>query len=281
MHTELIQNLQQIMKPDSFRDFMQNVAVYCAVEEVRSLGFDDAEIKRMRREHYNANAAKVGQAWWDDDDEDEDDSKWEYESVDGHVKIFIEGPIDSWFGVDAPAIVRKLRTEEEIKSIHMDLASPGGFVSEALTLYHELKAQQRTGVPITTESRGVVASAATDLFVTGSTRIATQHSMFMVHAPWAFAILIGNKWDMKRGYKKIMTSFDVFTQNGIDILADNIEGLEKSTVEGWFKQGDKWFNETQALEQGLATEVADQPASDDAEEEEEEDGGRDGRASSR
>ena len=265
MLSGLIQHLRDMLKPESYREFMQNVSVYCPVEEVRTLGFEDEEIKKLRREHYNANAAKVGHAWWDDDDDgDDDDNKWEYESVDGHVKIFIEGPIDSWFGVDAPAIVRKLRNEDEIKSIHTDIASPGGYVTESLTLYHELKAQQRKGVPITTESRGVVASAATDLFVAGDTRVATQHSMFMVHAPWAFAFLIGNKWDMKRGYKKLMTSFDVFTQNAVDILADNIEGLEKKTVEGWFKQGDKWFNETQALEHGLATEVADQVASDDA-----------------
>ena len=269
MPREFIQNLKKIMKAEAFDDFMQNIAAYCSLEEVRSLGLDDKEIKKLRKKQYNANVAKVGQKWFDEDD-DEDDGDWEYQNNDGHIKIFIEGPIDSWFGVDAPAIVRKLRDEKEIRSIHLDIASPGGFVSEALTLYHELKAQQRKGIPITTESRGVVASAACDLFVTGGTRIATQHSMFMIHAPWAFIFMVGNKWEMKRKFKAMMTSFDVFTQNAIDIIADNIDGLEKKTVEGWFKQGDKWMNENQALELGFATEIADQVASDDADPEPEE-----------
>ena len=262
MHEQLIQHLRKVLKADAFDDFMQNIAIYCSVEDVRGMGLKDDDIKKLRAKNYKANAARVNMKFWDDED-DFDMGEWEFTNDDGAIRIFIQGPIDSWFGVDAPDIVRKLRAAGTIKSIHIDIESPGGFVSEGLALYHELKAQQRKKVPITTETRGLVASAAMDIFVTGARRIATQHSMMMIHAPWAFIFMAGNMWDIETGYNGLMSSFKVFTQNGIDILADNVDGLEKSQVEAWFKTGDKWMDENEAVELGFATEVADVPESDD------------------
>ena len=262
MHEQLIQHLRSILKIDAFDSFMQNMALYCSVEDVRGMGLKDEDIKKLRAKNYKANAARANMKWWDEE-EDNDDGEWEFTNNDGAVRIFIQGPIDSWFGVDAPDIVRKLRAADTINSIHIDIESPGGFVSEGLALYHELKAQQRKKVPITTETRGLVASAAMDIFVAGNRRIATQHSMMMIHAPWAFIFMAGNMWDIEAGYNGLMNSFKVFTQNGIDILADNVDGLEKSRVEEWFKAGDKWMDENEAVEIGFATEVADVPESDD------------------
>ena len=96
--------------------------------------------------------------------------------------VRIAGPIDDLYGVDTRAIIEELDRVQPNK-LRLLIDSPGGYVDEGLALYTDLRARARNGVSVATETRGIVASAASVIFLAGDQRSLTPGSMVMIHPP--------------------------------------------------------------------------------------------------
>ena len=112
------------------------------------------------------------------------------------LTVRVQGPLDDWFGFDVRALISDL-DEAAPQSIHLLIESPGGFLSDGLALYNDLRARARSGVTVTAEARGVVASAAVLPFLAAETRTMTTGTELMVHNPWSLLLLAGTADDIE------------------------------------------------------------------------------------
>ena len=98
-------------------------------------------------------------------------------SQDGDEMVMrIQGPLDDWYGVSAKEIIAKL-DEANPKKLRLLIESPGGFVTEGLALYSDLRARTKAGTTIISEARGLVASAAILPFLAADTRYMGEGSI--------------------------------------------------------------------------------------------------------
>ena len=106
------------------------------------------------------------------------------------LTVRVQGPLDAWFGFDVRALIADL-DDADPQSIHLLIESPGGFLSDGLALYNDLRGRARNGVTVTAEARGVVASAAVLPFLAAETRTMTTGTELMVHNPFSLLLLAG------------------------------------------------------------------------------------------
>jgi ATP-dependent Clp protease protease subunit len=103
-------------------------------------------------------------------------------------KIIIEGVI----GYDVTVKdVRDALSEASSEDVVVNIASPGGAISEGLKIYNELKNYKGR---VDTHLTGTVASMATYIAMVGDKRTAENNAVFMIHNGWGFAV--GDHRDM-------------------------------------------------------------------------------------
>ncbi len=168
------------------------------------------------------------------------------------VTVRVQGPLDDWFGFDVRALIADL-DEADPHAIHLLIESPGGFLSDGLALYNDLRGRARNGVTVTTEARGVVASAAVLPFLAADTRTMTTGTELMVHNPWSFVLLAGNADQIDDEVRKVVTGLRASEQTYRDVLVERT-GASRQTVTTWLKD-ETWFAPADAMTGGLATAV--------------------------
>ena len=138
---------------------------------------------------------------------------------DGAVTVRIQGPLDWFFGFDYRALIRDL-DEAEPKSIRLLIESPGGFLSDGLALYADLRARVRDGVKVTAEARGVVASAAVLPFLAADERTMTTGTMLMIHDPWTLFIAAGTADEIEGWAEKSLNGLRAGEKSLRDIMTE-------------------------------------------------------------
>jgi len=108
-------------------------------------------------------------------------------------KILIEGII----GWDINAsFVRKLLDEANEEEITVEIASPGGFVYDGLTIFNLIKDYSRNVNKVTTKISGLAASMASYIAMAGDKVIAEDASVFVIHN--VQAIVVGDYREMEK-----------------------------------------------------------------------------------
>jgi len=107
---------------------------------------------------------------------------YELQDIDRIGRIAIWGQIN---GYTTPDLYQKFQQFKAagITKVKIFIMSPGGAVVDAFGAVDVIKRAQRNGMYITTSARGLVASAAIPIFVSGDWRIAGPNTVFMLHKP--------------------------------------------------------------------------------------------------
>ena len=176
---------------------------------------------------------------------------------DGAVTVRIQGPLDWFFGFDYRALIRDL-DEAEPKSIRLLIESLGGFLSDGLALYANLRARVRDGVKVTAEARGVVASAAVLPFLAADERTMTTGTMLMIHDPWTLFIAAGTADEIEGWAEKSLNGLRAGEKSLRDIMTERT-GRSRQKVAAWLKD-ETWFAPDEAVDAGFATAAVEDTA---------------------
>ena len=172
-------------------------------------------------------------------------------SQDGDEMVMrIQGPLDDWYGVSAKDIIAKL-DEANPKKLRLLIESPGGFVSEGLALYSDLRARATNGTEITAEARGLVASAAILPFLSADTRLMGEGSMLMVHEPWGCLFACGTASELEKWGSQTTKALRSMTKTFVNVLSDRTEDTKKSVAE--LLADETWYTSDEAIEAGYAS----------------------------
>ena len=170
------------------------------------------------------------------------------------VTVRVQGPLDAWFGFDVRALIADL-DEADPQSIHLLIESPGGFLSDGLALYNDLRGRVKAGVTVTAEARGVVASAAVLPFLAANTRTMATGTELMVHNPMSLLIAFGTFAELTPSVKKVFAGLRSAEQTYRDVLVERT-GTARTQMANWL-DAQTWFSPEEALAGGFATTITD------------------------
>lgn len=170
------------------------------------------------------------------------------------ASISIYGDIGSW-GISAASLVDELKAIDA-PEIWLSINSPGGEVFDGLAIHSALRSHR---AKVTVQVDSLAASIASVIAMAGDRIIATPHSQFMVHD--AQGVACGDPEEM-REYADFL---DRQSDNIASVYAERAGG----TVKQWRARmkATTWYFADEAVDAGLADEVA-QPQRMDPHEEE-------------
>ena len=177
-------------------------------------------------------------------------------TMDGDVaQVRVTGPLDGYFGASSRDIIAAL-DKFEPKTINLLIDSPGGFVTEGLSLYSDLRARADKDVTISAEARGLVASAAILPYLAADVENRTmgEGSMLMVHEPYGSIFAFGNADEIESEAEKTVKAIRAFSDNYSDIVAARVSA-SKSDVKAAIK-AETWYSSAEAVKSGYATAVS-------------------------
>lgn len=132
----------------------------------------------------------------------------------------------------------------QTKQLTVRINSPGGSVSEALSIYNLLNDFDGE---VTTRVDGFAASAAAIIFMVGTKRIAPNSGLLMLHNAWGFGEGNANQ------FRKMADDLEKITQPSIDIYVEktgqSIEFIKE------MMDAETWLTSQEALELGFATDT--------------------------
>lgn len=175
---------------------------------------------------------------------------------DGPARVDVFDEIGgSWFsdGVTATGFTAALAAIPSARALEVHINSPGGDVFDGIAIYNAIA--QRPG-PVTTVVDGLAASAASFIAQAGKKRVVSPGSMMMIHD--ASGLCIGNAADMR----ELADLLDQVSGNLADIYAAHAG----KTASAWrdAMKTESWYNAAQAVDAGLADQLAERPAPADA-----------------
>lgn len=164
------------------------------------------------------------------------------------AKLAVLDDIGLW-GVQAKDFVESLAKIKDSgqTEVEVDIASNGGEVTAALTMYHYLRS---SGLKVTTRVVAVAASAASLLFMAGDKRVMGKNTSLMIHGASTFAA--GNTEAMKNAVAQL----EIANKQAQDIYMSR-SGAKEDTVKSWMSK-DTWMLAEEAQGHGLATEVVEE-----------------------
>lgn len=160
-----------------------------------------------------------------------------------YASVSIYGDIGSW-GITAAAFVDELKAIDA-PEIWLSINSPGGEVFDGLAIHSALRSHR---AKVTVQVDSLAASIASVIAMAGDRIIATPHSQFMVHD--AQGVACGDPEEM-REYADFL---DRQSDNIASVYAERAGG----TVKQWRARmkATTWYFADEAVEAGLADEVA-------------------------
>jgi len=164
----------------------------------------------------------------------------------GNAEVNITDEIGD-FGINAEAFMRDVQSLGKVKTLTVNINSPGGVVTDGLAIYNFLNSLD---AKVTTKVLGIAASMASVIFMAGDERIMPESSLLMIHRP--FGGKMGDMDDMESARKALQTMTDMLAnvyakRAGIDI-ADIQEMMRVETI----------MNGKEAEELGFVTEVIEE-----------------------
>lgn len=178
-------------------------------------------------------------------------------SADKVGQILIDGTIgDSWWEETINTFKKISSIIDEVKasgctSYHVKIHSLGGDVDHALAIYSLLK-----GLPnVTTEIVGMCASAATIIFMAGSSRVMDSSALMLIHHAWTAAR--GNAQQIERTVETLRTIDDTLV--GIYTQASGLSAQEVNELMDACDGDGKWISASECKQKNLCTLVTEAP----------------------
>lgn len=165
----------------------------------------------------------------------------------GTTEIYLFDEV-GYFGVTAQDFVRDLQGVQTPR-IDLHISSPGGDVFDGIAIYESLRTHT---AEVTTHVDSLAASIASVIAMAGDTRMIAPAGTMMVHD--GHGIAIGNAADMRE------------MADLLDRTSNTIAGVYAARAGGdvaaWREamQAETWYSAAEAVDAGLATEVASDAA---------------------
>lgn len=179
----------------------------------------------------------------------------------GNATLHIAGPMDGFWGYNSlkmSEVMDAIDAKTPLKSVLIDLATPGGRAEEAFRTVLDMQARRERGVTVNTRAAGIVASAGTVVYAMGKRRSAPAGARFMAHAPYLSGSLAFNRASSQRLFADMDKWLSTTEAAMRDIYA--LAGIPGETLDGWMDGRDHWMTPSEANEAGLAN---DTPEDDD------------------
>ena len=158
--------------------------------------------------------------------------------------------VNSWNAKDLWADMKLLETMA-VDKVVVFLNNYGGQAVQGCSLSDEFRIFKKSGIPVVMEGRGIIASAAIPIFLSGDVRKASKNTVFMVHPASVF------KWgQFTEGLKELQEQADMIkmqTERYAIIVSEN-STLSKDDVMELMKKT-TWFTAEQAKEMGWLHEI--------------------------
>ena len=174
------------------------------------------------------------------------------------ARLFVRGPIDSYWGFDAERAVDILEGVNPA-SVVVDLATPGGLVEEASTFWAGMRRLAEDGMGVDSVASGLVASAGMPMMTVGEKRSAVASANFMAHAPYVFSLAVLNR--AKAASLAQDVGIRLAREEDRLILMMTERGVGQASARRWMDGRDHWLSPSEAYEAGVLTvEPAEAPA---------------------
>lgn len=192
-----------------------------------------------------------------------EESELEIENSSDKLTVRVNGPLHPFFGISASEITDALDSVEDGQDIHVILNSPGGYLSIGQSIFSELRSLSKNH-KITTEVRGIAASAAGLIFLAGDERIMSNSDTVMLHNANAAALFMGQKSELDKWVRNLSNALDNAEKILNNIFKSRTNGSEDD-INTWLSE-DSYFTADEAIDAGIATELIEDEAGDDDEE---------------
>jgi ATP-dependent Clp protease protease subunit len=140
-----------------------------------------------------------------------------------------------------------LATKNGISRIHLAIQSSGGTVADAVFVYNLMR---NLPFELVTYNCGQVSSAAVTLFLGGKERVASNHSMFMLHRTY-LPVVNGQKANQMQQSSDYLAREDKRIEDIISEQGVKLTDATKTTLE----HHDVYLMAQDALECGLVTKL--------------------------
>ena len=159
----------------------------------------------------------------------------------------------SWFsqGDTAKAVTDRIDAADP-SEITVRINSPGGSVTEGLTIYNYLRAKSAAGVPVTVIIDGMAASIASCIAQGGDKIIINKAAFFHLHRPWCLAC--GNAPELRGA----AADLDTVAETLLNVYADRSKQAPEKIWElmkGEEGHDGTMLNSGSALVNGLVDEI--------------------------
>ncbi|NGO68527.1 head maturation protease, ClpP-related [Streptomyces boncukensis] len=183
---------------------------------------------------------------------------YEIRNADDEAEVLVYDEIGGWFGGGAEEFVQELRGITAPR-MTVRVNSPGGSVFDGVTMANALRAHPSN---VTVYVDGIAASIASVIAMAGDRLVMMPQSQLMIHD--ASGLSIGSASDMR----EMADLLDRQSDNIAEAYADKAGG----TMDEWRvrMRAETWYSAREAVDAGLADEMAPMPRRREREEEERE-----------
>lgn len=194
-----------------------------------------------------------------------DGTRWRIEN--GVGRLTITGVMDAWWSSFRPAQLVAQIEEADISAIRINVASPGGVLSDVKPVYEAIRARHREdGVTVEAEGRSLVASAAVLMLLAADpvNRRVTAGTTMLIHPPWTWFLCGGGADDIRERAEEVAVMLEAELEVLGALYDQRIPDADKATIMEWLSN-ESVFTSSEAVEFGLVPEIVDDsPADDDS-----------------
>lgn len=144
----------------------------------------------------------------------------------------------------------KLIKLKELKKIVMYLNNPGGSAFDGFGITDEIRLLKKSGVHVTCEASGIVASAAIPIMLICDKRVASQNTVFLIHPASIYKMFASET------LKDVEAQADMLklARNKYADIVQERSNLDRQTILNMLDK-ESWFDVGKALKWGMLDEV--------------------------
>lgn len=152
------------------------------------------------------------------------------------------------YGTSAKDLYAQIASAGSAKNIMIRMASPGGAAMEGLTMFNMLNRVKASGVNVSAQIEGLVASAATVVLMACDNVSMPETGQFMIHDPWG--VMTGSSAD----FRAAADLMDMIKGQMIGIYQSKATNLSDEVLDKLLSD-ETWMTASQALEYGFIDRV--------------------------
>jgi len=145
----------------------------------------------------------------------------------------------------------KLLRDKKVDKLIIYMNSPGGAAHQGMSIADELRIFKASKIPIIIEARGMIASAAIPVFLSGDKRIASESTVFMIHPAALF------KWgqfsEELKDLQNQANMLKLMNSNYANVVSSNSKLAKEEVLELLKKT--TWYTSEEAMKMGFVDEI--------------------------